>query len=222
MKIFIIAILALVGVTGVQGEIVETHHCWWETGNYTSNIVARLRQDDINSSNHWQRVIDQHGSTPWLIEHQKPKYSHITTNTVHWMKAHAPEYTNTTPYIEIKAWHRWGWMNIYWKERLTDPKWETVCYVHDQHWGVNLYRIYMHPKSELTQRMLNSKTGFFSQNCGTYTINGVLQKYQMGKIYSFDMSNFFPKPTPPTELEALLMKMEASDVKSAGAPPVPQ
>lgn len=120
-------------------------------------------------------------------------YANITTNTVHWMKAHVDTSTNS-PSFTVTAWHEWGWFNLYWKERLTDEVWERVVWCRDQHWGINTYRIFMHPESSLTKRMLESDTSFFSQSPkGPYEYRdryGHARVHE--KIYSIDMTGFFP------------------------------
>jgi hypothetical protein len=99
-----------------------------------------------------------------------------------WMKAHTT--TASAPLVELVAWSEHGWIRFEWCDSL-GGEWMPVAKSHHQHHGKNTYQIYMHPMSEVTQRMLESEAGFF--RIGTHWNN---------KIYSVDMSEVFPAPVP--------------------------
>jgi hypothetical protein len=215
------------GTTNLVVHLRADHtefNVYWETGNYTSNIVARLRAEDAQRIVRTDRLIASgrfSSNDTWIVKQRAPKHNHITTNTVHWMRAH-PATTND-PYIVVNTWHEWGYVNLYWKEKLTDPKWERIVWGKKRH-DPRIYartKIHMHPESSITKRMLKAKTGFFCQSQGgTYTYVGQWRKtpHIHEKLYSVDLSNFFPKPdTVPSRA---LMMMEPVKMSSS-PPPVP-
>ena len=161
---------------------VNMYNAWWENGTYTPGIVARLRAEDANRIVRTDGLIESgrfSSNDTWIVKQRAPRYNHITTNTVHWMKPH-PATTNDLC-ISFTAYERYGWINLYWKEKLSDTKWIRVRELSKQHRGLNTFNVYMHPKSEVTKKMLASDTGFFSMG-------------KRGTIVKIDLSKFFIKP----------------------------
>jgi hypothetical protein len=217
------------GMTNIVIHLREEHtelHCYWETGNYSSNIVARLRAEDAQRIVRTDRLIADgrfSSNDTWIVKQRTPRYNHITTNTVHWSRAH-PATTND-PYIVINTWHEWGYVNLYWKEKLTDTKWERII------WGKTRHdprvpcrtKIHMHPESSITKRMLKAKTGFFCQSpSGPYTHKSSQwtdKTHVHEKLYSVDLSNFFPEPIVETIPSRSVLGIAVA--KSSGPPPLP-
>ncbi len=135
-------------------------HPWWETGNYTSPPSK--------------------------------------TNQVHWMRAHT---TTNAPYFHIKAGSQYGWLHLEWSASLTEPSWFLLNHNHKQYpyvleevvedatngvrhftYTAPTFKVYMHPESEVTKRMLEAKSGFFRQ-----------RTHRDSKIYWVDMKGFWPE-----------------------------
>jgi len=183
-------------------------HPYWETGNYTSNSVAGLmsgqEQSLIWNEARVARVGTNSTTRKWLT----PKYSWDMTNRVHWMRAHT---TTNAPAFHIKAGSQYGWLSLEWSASLTEPSWFSLNHNHKQYPyvleevveaatnGVRLFthtaptfKVYMHPESDVTKRMLEAKSGFFRQ-----------RTRWNNQIYWVDMTGFFPEPEiPPTPLRA--------------------
>lgn len=239
------------GATNVVIYLRAEHtefHCYWEEGKYSSNIVARLvSEDQARIASYKARIyastnnvlsiengVTNYTHSPhygvrdlskesWYQKRLIPKYDWSMTNRVHWMKAH-PATTND-PYIVVNTWHEWGYVNLYWKEKLTDPKWERII------WGKTRHdprlpcrtKIHMHPESSITKRMLKAKTGFFCQSpSGPYTHKSSQwtdKTHVHEKLYSVDLSNFFPEPIVETIPSRSVLGIAVA--KSSGPPPLP-
>jgi len=179
-------------------EDLTEFHCYWETGTYSSNSVAKFSAEDERRYEIYAERMERNGTNDWCLKQQQPRYSHITTNTVHWMKAH-PATTNDL-YIIAYTWHEWGYVNLYWKENLTDPTWERIIWGKQRH-DPRVYartKIHMHPESSITKRMLKAKTGFFCQSVkGPYTFTSQRGTDSVHEnLYKVDLSNFLPEPEP--------------------------
>lgn len=192
---------------------------YWETGNYTSNIVARLVAEDERRVARNLTRVDTNNLNSTTVKWITRKYTWSMTNSVHWMKAHAA--TTNDPYIVANLWHEWGYVNLYWKEKLTDPKWECIrqgTHRFDPR-VYNRVTIYMHPESSITKRMMKAKTGFFCQSAnGPYTRtyhNG--EPHIRERLFSVDLSNFFPKPV----IESSPKRSSVLMIKPSGPPAIP-
>lgn len=173
---------------------VDVLNVWWETGNYSPEIVNRLHAEDEAQYDRW---YTEYVNTPtndvlrreWLYRQMQPDHSGITTNTVHWMKAHPASIED--PYIVVTAWQRYGWFNLFWRKDMSSP-WIQVVSLSEQHMGIVDYRIHMHPKSEATIAMLNSNEGYFAQNIWDLSIvSSYDRRYgEDDYIYRLDLSNF--------------------------------
>lgn len=161
-------------------------HPYWETGNYTQDIVDRLRAEDEDRAIRWDGT-------------REPKYDHITTNTVHWMQAHT---TTNAPSFTFDAWAEYGWVSLEWCDEL-GGKWEAVVDGRIGHYEYASFRVYMHPQSELTQRMLASDAGFFR-----------LTNRWRHRILNLSMDGFFPEPEP-------FVGPPNPYIKSLAFPPIP-
>jgi hypothetical protein len=244
-KLFTILLLALVGVTGAFGiytteevtdegktnlvihlyDTTTEFNVYWETGNYTSNIVARLVKEDIASVAHNLTRVDTNNLNRTTERWITRKYFWSMTNRVHWLKSHVS--TTNDPYIVATLWHEWGYANLYWSESLTEPNWIQVVDGHnrfDPRVACKV-KIHMHPDSEATKKMLTAKTGFFCQNRGgpyVFVDNsyGRNSTRVHEKLFKVDMSNFFPEPEPPDIVPSRAM-MGLDPVVSSSPPPVP-
>ena len=155
-------------------------HPYWETSNYESNIVARLVTNDQRRIEHWQATIDRVGTNPWLEERLIPRYTWDMTNRVHWTRAHT---TTNAPSFKFTGYAHRGRIHLEWCESLGD-EWNRVASPQGQLRGTNVFRVYMHPDSDLTKRMLQSEHGFFRLKTEWDT-----------KMLSIDMRGFFPANT---------------------------
>ena len=141
-----------------------------------------------------------------------------------WMKAHT---TKEAPSFEITCGQRYGWINIYWSESLTKPEWMQV-YSGGQH-GTKFgeheldmvrFRIYMHPKSPVTVKMVLAKSGFFklyTPNYGYTQYGGSFIdwfKEPDARIESINMDGFWPELVGP-------VPYVATAETSPGLPPIP-
>lgn len=218
----IILLLFLFGTAcfGNSNDLVVTHD-WWETGNYSSNVVAELvlnEQARLADVNERVSIIGTNATT---IEWLKPKYNWDLTNQVNWMVCHVAP-TNS-PTISMYAWEADGIYEIQWRESLTSGKWERVTFIEGRHPdGIKHIIIRMHPTSELTNRMLASTTGFFRINQNGYEkwinqyMNGKWKR--SNKIYNINLSEFFPIVEKETIPNRAALMMEPSIQL---APPAP-
>jgi len=178
---------------------VELCHPWWEVHCYDEEDIELI--DRVNGGSHSNLL----GKT-W------------------WMKAHT---TKEAPSFEITCGQRYGWINIYWSESLTKPEWMKV-YSGGQH-GTKFgeqeldmvrFRIYMHPKSPVTVKMVLAKSGFFK----LYTPNYGYMQYGArfidwfnepdARIESINMDGFWPELVGP-------VPYVATAETSPGLPPIP-
>lgn len=188
-------------------QTTDVAHVWWEEGKYDSNTVAKLVAQDQKSLEWNRKRVAEIGTNNVTIKWITPKFTWDMTNRVWWMKAHV-DMTNA-PVIKIKMWQEHGYVKVLWKEKLTDKKWSVVFDNSNRHFGIQELRIHMHPKSELTQKILNSNGGFFK---------GIHDSH----IYEIDMSEFFPKPK--VEKVTLIQKIKNLFAKppSQEPPPIPK
>ena len=158
-------------------------HPWWETGNYTSNMCAR---NGMNME---------------------------MTNKVHWMMAHT---TTNAPSFHLKAWAEHGWTTFEWTDSLTTGTWWMINCNHKQYFGqlhrnwtsngllewreTPVFKVYMHPESVVTKKMLASDAGFFRQ-----------KTHWRSRIIKVDMEGFWPEPPKSTNAVSV----------SSGPPPIP-
>ncbi len=163
-------------------NVITLSHPWWETGNYTSNVVARFRAQDAWRANRYGDRTDA-----WGIKQAQPRYSGITTNTVHWMRAHN-DMSEGTPYLTFTGWHRYGWIRLFWRESLTEGKWLNIASTSTQHYGVHNFKVYFHPKSKTTQKIINANTGFFRMSNGFYTTPWDKTTLPTSRIFKIDVS----------------------------------
>ena len=177
---------------------VELCHPWWEVHCYDEEDIELI--DRVNGGSHSNLL----GKT-W------------------WMKAHT---TKEAPSFEITCGQRYGWINIYWSESLTKPEWMQV-YSGGQHgtkFGAQIdmvrFRIYMHPKSPVTARMVLAKSGFFklsTPNYGSITCDGSFIDWfnePDARIESINMDGFWPELVGP-------VPYVATAETSPGLPPIP-
>lgn len=106
------------------------------------------------------------------------RHSHISTNDVHWMRSHTPALN--APSFTFVGQVQYGWIDLKWCETL-GGEWYPVVAPSTQYGGVRRFRVYMHPQSELTERMLASKQGFFK-----------LDTHREQQLVRINMSGFFP------------------------------
>lgn len=122
------------------------------------------------------------------------------TNDVHWFRAHT---TTNAPSFHITAVAQHGWTSFLWKSDLNDAKWEQINCNHKQYRSP-VFKVYMHPDSLITQKMLASNCGYFKM--------GTHWNYE---ILEVDMQGFWPKPfQSPRSLYSL-------STRSEEPPPVP-
>lgn len=137
-------------------------HVWWETGNYTSNIVAKLVAEDIASVKHNLARVDTNNLNNTTRRWITRKYHWSMTNQVHWMKCHVAP--SNSPSIEVTMYSQYGHLNLYWTESLTNPKWIRLFNTSSKYQGMRRFKILMHPNSDVTKKLLAGKSGFFTQN----------------------------------------------------------
>ena len=153
-------------------------HPYWEVHRYDHHDIELI--DRVNGGNHSNLL-----------------------GMVWWMKAHT---TTNAPSFHIEAGSQYGWFDLEWAENLSGP-WHQINFNHHQYpytselyktetneTGVVIaqhyrrkapvFKVYMHPESDVTKRMMKSKSGFFKQR--THWDN---------KIYRADMSGFWPLAT---------------------------
>lgn len=147
-------------------------HPYWETGNYEASVLEK-------------------NGLPLAM-----------TNQTHWMKAHT---TTNGPSFHIVGYSQYGWIHFVWTDNLTN-EWERINCNNQQYHGwwkdtylgngvtqidyqPPIFKVYMHPDSEVTKRMLRSTTGFFKQTT-----------HWESKTCKVDMTGFWPEFCGPMPL----------------------
>lgn len=194
MRIAAAIIVVTYAIQSFASSTVDVLNVWWETGNYSPEIVDMLHAEDEAQYERW---YDEYVNTPtndvlrreWLYRQMQPDHANITTNTVHWMKAHPASIDD--PYILVTAWQRYGWFHLYWRKNMNSP-WIRVAELSNQNMGIVEYRIHMHPKSEATLAILESNCGYFAQNPQNLSIVSSYDRRDGADehIYRVDLSNF--------------------------------
>lgn len=172
-------------------NIVDLYHVWWETGNYDASVIARFREEDAARAERYGDRTDA-----WGIEHAKPKYAGITTNTVHWMKAHK-DTSGECPYLIFTGWHRYGWIRLFWRESLTSGDWKEIASTGTQYQGINTFKVHFHPTSDVTKSIVSGRTSFFRMSDGFYTSSWNHNHYPTSRIFSMNYTGLFQNQVTP-------------------------
>jgi hypothetical protein len=80
------------------------------------------------------------------------------TDEIWWMRAHT---TTNAPFFYVTSDAEHGWTSFRWTDDLVGGEWEKINFNHEQYFGPCVFKIYMHPQSELTAKMMVDMSGFF-------------------------------------------------------------